>query len=182
MNDKQLQGDFEINVGVCYAVSIKGRPAFARVKERITPNTQGVSGPTRWIGERVGEADEPENEGRQVELKREHFIRKAKRLDMCIRAIRMGWESDKDIHEYLLSCGVAINISTVGTYKSQYRNNAVPKRKIQRSRIDSFHFAESLTPEVLTQEIFRLAKATGGLKALGEIVASLQQVVECAHS
>ena len=178
-DDKRLLDESSITIGSCYSVSLDGRPSFVKIIRRIPPNPQGAYGPVKWIGERVGEAEEPENEGKQVELKFSDFIGQAKARDMLVQAIRIG-KTDKDIHDYLHSCGVPINIKTVASYKSKYRSDKFFKKENKAKRdvpIVSL-VAEGVAPAALISEIVRVAKMAGGLKALGETVESIQQTLE----
>lgn len=179
-DDKRLLDESSITIGLCYSVLLDGKVSFVKIIRCIPPNPQGAYGPVKWIGERVGEAEEPENEGKQVDLRFSDFIGRAKARHMVVQAIRIGWETDKDIHAYLHSCGVPINIKTVASYKSQYRSGSLfnKERKAKRDTSTVSQVAEGLTPAALISEIFRVAKMAGGLKALGETVESIQQTLE----
>lgn len=178
--DRRSLDEMRIAVGSCYSVLLDGKPSFVKIIRRMTPNAQGVDGPVKWIGERVGEVEEPEKEGSTVELEIDAFLGRTKRRDMLVQAIRLGWETDQDIYDYLQSCGVPININTVASYKSQYRSGALFKRKSKPKQVVPriSQSSEGLTPAALTLEICRLAKMVGGLKALGRTVESLQQALE----
>lgn len=183
-DNTRSQDEMSIAIGSCYSVLLDGKPSFVKIIRCITPNAQGVDGPVKWIGERVGEVDEPEKDGGTVELEIGAFICRAKRRDMLVQAIRLGWETDQDIYDYLHSCGVKININTVASYKSQYRSGTLFKYKSKPKRFipNISQITEGLTPAALTLEICRLAKMVGGLKALGRTVESLQQALEGMHS
>ena len=179
-DDKRLLDESSITIGLCYSVLLDGRASFVKIIRCIPPNPQGAYGPVKWIGERVGEAGEPKNEGKQVDLKFSDFIGRAKARDMVVQAIRIGWETDKDIHAYLHSCGVPMNIGTVASYKSQFRSGSLFKKegKAKRDIPIVLQVAEGVTPAALISEIVRVAKMAGGLKALGETVESIQQSLE----
>lgn len=169
-----------ILVGTCYAVLLNGNRAFVKILRRITPNFQGDAGPAKWVGERVGVVDEEDQEGKEVEVGLADFIGRARRQDMCVQAIRQGWKTDKDIHDYLRACGVEINIKTVASYKSQFHSGTLFRPQKKRPAVKSVlpPVFEGTTPADLTLEIFRLAKKVGGLKSLSQTVESLRQAVE----
>lgn len=175
-----------ILVGTCYAVLLNGNRAFVKILRRITPNNQGDAGPAKWIGERVGVVEEDDQEGTQaeegdeVEVSLADFIGRARRQDMCVQAIRQGWKTDKDIHDYLRACGVEINIKTVASYKSQFHSGTLFRPQKKRPAVKPVlpPVFEGTTPADLTLEIFRLAKKVGGLKSLSQTVESLRQAVE----
>ena len=81
-----------IIIGKCYAVKLNGRSAFAKVIRRMAPNSQGDSGPAKWIGQRVGIAEGTDDEGKEVELLPNDFIGRASRVAMCIQALTSGLE------------------------------------------------------------------------------------------
>jgi hypothetical protein len=179
-DDKWSLDESSITIGSCYSVSLDGRSSFVKIIRCILPNPQGAYGPVKWIGERVGEADESQNEGKQVALTISDFIGRAKARDMLVQAIRIGWKTDKDIHDYLHSCGVPINIKTVASYKSKYRSDKFFKKENKAKRdvpIVSL-VAEGVAPAALISEIVQVAKMAGGLKALVETVESIRKTLE----
>jgi hypothetical protein len=113
-----------IVIGACYAVKLNGTQAFVKVTRRLSPNRQGPHGPVKWIGQRVGVVDGPD-EGKEVEITLDQIIKLASGMEMFVQAVRQGWESDNDIHDYLRDCGIEMNISTISSYKSQYRNGTL---------------------------------------------------------
>jgi hypothetical protein len=179
-DDKWSLDESSITIGSCYSVSLHGRSSFVKIIRCILPNPQGAYGPVKWIGERVGEADESEREGQEIELKLGNFTRKANRFEMLVQAIRIGWKTDKDIHAYLHSCGVPITIKTVASYKSKYRSDKFFKKENRAKRdvpIVSL-VAEGVAPAALISEIVQVAKMAGGLKALVETVESIRKTLE----
>lgn len=173
-----LLDEQSISSGVCYAVLINGRRAFVKLLRRIAPNCQGVVGPAKWIGECVAAGDDPGQEGKEVEVELCCIIGRAKRREMVEHAIRQGFDADKDIYEYLQSCGVEINIKTVASYKSQHHRGTlfIPKRSSHNTPIKGSQISEESA--ALTMEICRLARKVGGLKTLGQTVESLRQALE----
>ena len=172
--------DRSIVVGSCYAVLLNGNQSFVKIRRQITPNCQGEPGPAKWIGERVGVVDEPDKEGKEVEVGLDDLIGLAKRRDMCVQAIRQGWRTDKEIQEYLQICGVEISISTVACYKSQFHKGKLfkPQKKQPEVKTVLPQLCEGTNSVDVTLEIFRLAKKVGGLKSLGHTVETLCQAVE----
>lgn len=123
-----------ITIGSCYSVLFDGRPCFVKIIRRIAPNAQGIQGPTKWIGERVGEVDNPEKEGQSVTLIIDNFIGLPTRREMCVQALRLGLKRDQDIYNWLKQCGVPTNIKTVASYKWQCLNGPFAKVKSNHNR------------------------------------------------
>jgi hypothetical protein len=179
-DEKRLFDEKSIAIGSCYAVSLNGTKAFVKIERRISPNGQGEAGPAKWSGERVGAGDAIDQEGKKITVALEDFICLATRRDMVVQAIRLRFESDEDIHDYLQSCGVPINIKTVASYKSKYRNGTLfvkQKKPHTLEPVASSHFEAASQPD-LDLDICRLAKKVGGLKSLGERVESLRRAME----
>ena len=170
-----------IVIGACYAVKLNGTQAFVKVTRRLSPNPQGPHGPVKWIGQRVGVVDGPD-EGKEVEITLDQFIKLASGMEMFVQAVRQGWESDNDIHDYLRDCGIEMNISTISSYKSQYRHGTLLHART-RTKSDSGQAGPQMSlpsPEVRNGKLaISAGERNGSLKRASSNNKTLEQEVSC---
>ena len=170
-----------IAIGACYAVMLNGTQAFVKITKRMTPNSQGPHGPVKWIGQRVGVVDGPD-EGKEIEITLDQIIKLASGMEMFVQAVRQGWECDKDIRDYLRECGIEMNVSTIASYKSQYRNGTLlqPRIKSKSDTEDARPQPSLPSPSVRNGKLTITAgERNGSLKSDSSNNKSLEQEVSC---